>query len=174
MGDHAQPGFFGKIPSTGDFVGRGLPDSFRRSWDLWLTRHIAPRQKMAAHGPDGGLRFRLVSGGRVAAGVIVPSVDSVGRRFPVSLVLVASNLPAPDALDPWCDAAIALDRHQAPDDLWADLDALPVPSGDGPTDVLLLWTKGQEVLAADPVAPAQALDRLWPAGSTLQGGSDPC
>ena len=34
---------FGKLPATGDFVWRGLPDAFRKHWDFWLTRHIAPQ-----------------------------------------------------------------------------------------------------------------------------------
>ena len=37
------PGLFGKLPSTGDFVTRGLPAGFLRVWDAWLSRHLAAR-----------------------------------------------------------------------------------------------------------------------------------
>ena len=159
-----QSGLFGKMTATGDFVGRGLPDGFRRAWDHWLTQFVAPRLQQDMAGPAGGLRFRLVSGGRVAAGVILPSQDSVGRRFPLSLLLLAADLPGPAGLDIWCDAAVALDHSQLPDDLWADLDALPVPQGDGGRDALLLWAQAVPVQSADPVSPEAALDALWSAG----------
>jgi len=35
------PGFYGKMPATGDFVTRRLPGDFVRVWDRWLAQHIA-------------------------------------------------------------------------------------------------------------------------------------
>ena len=78
--DRPVAGFFGKLPATGDFVCRGLPDAFRKPWDSWLTRYIAPLQRGGHSFPQGGLRFRLPSGGHLAAGVILPSqLDSLPR-----------------------------------------------------------------------------------------------
>jgi len=34
-------GFFGKLPSRGDFVSRYLPKSFLEPWDNWLQTAIA-------------------------------------------------------------------------------------------------------------------------------------
>jgi len=34
-------GFFGKIPSLGDFVTRDLPREFLDAWDDWLQRSVA-------------------------------------------------------------------------------------------------------------------------------------
>ncbi|MCX7888230.1 MAG: type VI secretion system-associated protein TagF [Rhodobacteraceae bacterium] len=163
MDEDARPvaGFFGKIPATGDFVWRGLPDRFRQSWDAWITRHVAPALR-AGDGPAaGGLRFRLVSGGRAAAGVILPSEDSAGRRFPLSLVLTADDLPSPEALDPWCDAAAAAPRDSA-DGLWEALDALPAPEGPPPAGApaLWLWRRGGAPVEADPADPSAALAAL--------------
>ena len=33
--------WYGKLPSRGDFVSRGLPRSWSRSWDEWLQRGLA-------------------------------------------------------------------------------------------------------------------------------------
>lgn len=156
-------GFFGKLPTTGDFVSRGLPDRFRRNWDAWVTRHLAPRLRDGAGWPAGGLRFRLVSGGRIAAGVIVPGEDSAGRLFPLSLILIGPSLPAPDGLDPWCDAAaLAAKEHGLPDPLWDAIDALPqTEAGDAPgAPALLLWARGQVPHSADPADPSEALAAL--------------
>lgn len=157
-------GFFGKLPSTGDFVARGLPDGFRRNWDAWVTRHLAPLQRDGATWPAGGVRFRLLSGGRIAAGVILPGADGAGRQFPLSLILIGPALPGAGDLDPWCDAAAQVAAEQAlPDALWQALDALPEPDGTGPAaggPALVLWTKGQAPRAADPADPSGPLAAL--------------
>lgn len=155
-------GFFGKLPTTGDFVWRGLPDAFRRHWDAWLTRHIAPLLRDGATFPPGGLRFRLPSGGRLAAGVILPSEDRAGRQFPLSLLLIAEADMAVHQIDNWCDAALTLDRETCSlDELWADLDALSAPPAAGPaTGPMQLWTQGQPSISAQPQAPETALRQL--------------
>ena len=154
-------GFFGKLPTAGDFVARGLPHPFCRAWDGWITRHVAQRLRDA--GPPGGLRFRLCSGGRMAAGVVLPSQDRVGRRFPLTMALVGERMPAPGALDPWCDAAMALATHAlAADDLAEAIKALAQPDMTaapvGPA--MQLWTLGAPPIACDPARPGPALDRL--------------
>lgn len=153
---------FGKLPATGDFVWRGLPDAFRKHWDFWLTRHIAHLQRHGHAFPPGGLRFRLPSGGRLAAGVILPSRDKAGRHFPLSLLLLADGDLAPPQIDPWCDAALAL-KHEAldPDALWHALDALPFPAPGGPArGPMQLWTTGQPPVATDATSPETALRQL--------------
>lgn len=164
-------GFHGKLPATGDFVTRGLPTGFAAFWDGWTARHLAPRSEAW---PEGGLRLRLVSGGRVAAGVVIPGTDRVGRRFPLSAFVIAPELPAPDRLDSWCDAALAVLRRTqaealAPDDLEDRLGVLDRPSGSGPADPMLVWIRGQGALPCDPVAPGAVLDRLF----SCSGSSSP-
>lgn len=163
-GDDRRPvaAIFGKLPATGDFVWRGLPDAFRKHWDFWLTRHIAHLQRHGHVFPSGGLRFSLPSGGRLAAGVILPSRDKAGRHFPLSLLLLADGDLEPREIDAWCDAALALRPETlAPDDLWQALDALPAaePTGaaSGP---MQLWTPGQAPIETDPAAPEAALRLL--------------
>ena len=94
-----QPGFFGKLPARGDFVGRRLDQAFRNAFDGWLQKSIATskRQLGAAWLPaylnTPIWRFVLgpgLCGAAPALGVMMPSVDRVGRYFPL---VVAAQLP---------------------------------------------------------------------------------
>lgn len=160
--DRPIAGFFGKLPATGDFVSRGLPDAFRRHWDSWLTRHILPLMQKGLAFPPGGLRFRLVSGGRLAAGIILPSEDSAGRRFPLSLILIAKrDLPRPQ-IDAWCDAGLELLPGLTDiEAFWLALDDLPAPEPDGlARGPMQFWAAGHPAVEVDPMDPVAALDRL--------------
>jgi type VI secretion system protein ImpM len=157
-------GFFGKLPSTGDFVSRGLPDAFRRNWDAWITRHVAPLQREGLAFPEGGLRFHLPSGGRLAAGVILPSEDSAGRQFPLTLLLVADGGLTPAQTDSWCDAALGLLTSDTPDpdSLWHALDALPAAAPEGTaTGPLTLWTAGHQPQATTADTAEETLRQLF-------------
>ncbi len=92
------PGYFGKVASHGDFVARRLPPDFIAAWDLWLQagmRHS--REQLAERWLEIYLNspiwhFALGAGvcGRAAmAGVFMPSVDRVGRYFPLTLAACA-------------------------------------------------------------------------------------
>lgn len=162
-----EAGFFGKLPCTGDFVARGLPRAFCGQWDGWVTRHLAGLLKDGRAWPKAGLRFRLVSGGRAAAGVIVPGHDSAGRVFPLSLLLIGADLPPPDGLDPWCDAALATADPALRGDADADalldaLDAVPVPDGaGGAARGMQIWTAGQPPVPCDPTDPQAAINHVF-------------
>lgn len=100
-------GAFGKIPSIGDFFRLTPPPGFVRVWDGWLQELLLAGQ--GAHGPywDGYYmsapiwRFTLapgLAGPQKVIGVLMPSVDRVGRRFPLTL-MAALPTPGPAALD---------------------------------------------------------------------------
>ncbi len=100
----ARPGFFGKLPARGDFVSRRLDHEFRAHFDAWLQKSIATSQRQLAEAwMESYLnapiwRFVLgpgLCGSPPAIGVMMPSVDRVGRYFP--LVLAAQ---LPDCLSP--------------------------------------------------------------------------
>lgn len=89
-------GWYGKLPSRGDFVGSGLPRAWLRRWDDWLQQALAraARQLGAA-----ALRERLVAmpawqllvpaseaPAPAWSGVVVASADRVGRVFPLLVV----------------------------------------------------------------------------------------
>lgn len=87
-------GYFGKVPTRGDFVRRRLPHAFLEPWDAWLQGAFsASKAALADAWLDCYLtspmwRFCLsrgICGGGAAAGVLMPSVDSVGRYYPLML-----------------------------------------------------------------------------------------
>lgn len=93
-------GFFGKLPSRGDFIGRHLPKSFLEPWDDWLQAAMAEsRNQLGEAWRDSYCispiwRFAIGDGlcGSVGyAGVLMPSVDRVNRYYP--LVIAAPLTP---------------------------------------------------------------------------------
>lgn len=91
----AEPlGVYGKLPARGDFIARRLQRSFIAAWDEWLQDALLASQ--AALG-DQWLDLYLVSpiwrfalgagccGPATVCGAVMPSVDSVGRYFPLVL-----------------------------------------------------------------------------------------
>lgn len=113
-----QPGYYGKVPSNGDFISRRLPESFVEAWDQWLRAGIAAsRERLGQAWMDYYLngpiwRFAL-SGGLLGpaplAGVLMPSVDKVGRYFPLTVAAVLPSGSAPfqtvAGSEPWFRAA---------------------------------------------------------------------
>ena len=88
-------GFYGKLPSHGDFISRSVGDEFIDRWDAWLQAGIAQsRTDLGEAWLDLFLtspvwRFALapgVIGGGAFAGILMPSVDRVGRYFPLTIV----------------------------------------------------------------------------------------
>jgi type VI secretion system protein ImpM len=88
-------GFYGKLPSHGDFLRRRVSDGFVGVWDSWLQESMAAsRAALGDNWFDVYLtspvwRFACASGACGSApvlGVMVPSVDRVGRYFPLTLV----------------------------------------------------------------------------------------
>lgn len=87
------PGWFGKLPGMGDFAHRRLPPAFRNAWDAWLQDGLAGMRQRhadwAQHYLQGPLwHFALaqgVAGPAAWVGVLMPSVDGVGRYFPFTV-----------------------------------------------------------------------------------------
>jgi len=103
------PGWFGKIPSLGDFASRRLPDTFVRRWDRWLQAGLARAREDDGDWLSGYLvapirRFWLAPGVLGAAGwagLLMPSVDRVGRHFPLTLARPLQPLAAALAARAW-------------------------------------------------------------------------
>lgn len=164
-------GFYGKIPATGDFVGRGLPGSFVRTWDRWVAAHLAPLQSSGAWPDHLALRFILGFGGDVPmAGIVLPSHDRAGRRFPLT---VASPVPAPTsnlastaaewfaAIENVADAA--RQGEFSADEFAAMLAELPFPETQTegePVAGIALWIDGTRPVEVAPDHPIRALEPL--------------
>jgi type VI secretion system protein ImpM len=96
------PGWYGKLPTLGDFASRRLGQDFIEPWDLWLGQGMSAQREALGEGwLDAYLqspvwRFVLMPDvlalrpQRALAGILMPSVDRVGRYFPLT---IAANLP---------------------------------------------------------------------------------
>ena len=100
------PGWYGKLPTIGDFASRRLAADFIEPWDTWLAEGLAAQREdlgdawLAAYLASPTWRFVLMSDvleglspPRALAGVLMPSVDRVGRYFPLTLVADLADVP---------------------------------------------------------------------------------
>ena len=90
-----QVGFYGKLPSHGDFLRRRVSDAFVDAWDAWLrecltaSRAALGGQWLNVYLTSPAWRFVCAAGACGPApviGIAAPSVDQVGRYFPLTLV----------------------------------------------------------------------------------------
>lgn len=150
-----RPGWFGKLPARGDFVVRRLPPAFVEPWHAWCVQGLEAAQ--AALGADWLEAFLVapvhrywlapgVLGDTAWAGVWLPSVDRVGRHFPLTLALrrragtPQASWAAALGARAWFDALArvacgVLDLDATLADLEAGLAGLPpFDTGAGPGD----------------------------------------
>lgn len=116
---NALPGYFGKVVTHGDFVQRRLPLDFVGAWDRWLQNGLCHSRvalgtawlEIYLNSPVW--RFATaagVCGVHAMAGVLVPSVDRVGRYFPWTLAapVAAARAGSGAAALPWYDTLQSL------------------------------------------------------------------
>src|SRR5205814_3054836 len=112
------PGWFGKIPALGDFAMRRLPAEFTELWDAWLAESIeASEAELGQAWRNVYLRapiwrFMLapdIIDDRFWFGVLMPSIDRVGRYFPLTIVTPCAQPPQPPLalLETWFERATA-------------------------------------------------------------------
>lgn len=184
----AIPGWYGKLPSLGDFATRRLSMEFVKRWDDWLQDVLpASRAALGEGWLDAYLtmpiwRFALLPGliGQSGwAGVLMPSVDRVGRHFPLTLAMaLPSNAAAAYAVfegAEWFadleDTALSvLDPTRSADDLdgalvQCALAVRPAAEPDGAAGPLRALSS---VDAFEPLAEGEAL-RAWSESTGWQG-----
>lgn len=179
-------GWYGKLPSLGDFAARRLSDAFIAPWDAWLAERIA--QSQVRLGVDWLARYLTCPVWRFFAmpgaihpnlqdcwmGVLMASVDRVGRHFPLT---VAAAVPSPPITgeeigDVWhwlgaieSVALAALEFDHGVETLDAQLAALPVPRLPpcGPREGVL--SEAWQVASPDEIGArlAAAIAPLWQA-----------
>lgn len=114
-------GFYGKVSTHGDFVGRRLPAQLVQAWDGWLQACMQASQAQLGAGwlerylTSPVWRFAIapgILGPEGLGGVMMPSVDRVGRYYP----LMVGAVGAPPLLEwfqgnaSWYDAIEDLAR----------------------------------------------------------------
>jgi len=177
-------GFYGKLPSEGDFVTRRLPWEFTSVWDDWLQQGMqASREALGATWLERYLsapiwRFQVAPGVCGPAGwrgLFFASVDRVGRYFPLTLAFADGGATALAALsgqpEDWLaieDAALA---GLAPTLPVADFDrmmeALAPPAGAPPDPArprVCFYTAGSQ----DVPAHGMSFEALPPAASFVE------
>jgi type VI secretion system protein ImpM len=192
MASLAVAGWYGKIPALGDFAARHLAPDFIGQWDEWLQRGIAAsglskKEHLTTPIPNGlPWRFALmpgVCGNQAWVGVMLPSVDKIGRHFPLTIALALT--PHADIIrtifepqDWYCAveqvALSSQDGQCLPDDLERQLSAHPFPDysagGDKQlTQQLSTWWQRhqhQPLILTLPVG-ARVYDELADAGLQL-------
>ncbi|WP_287256252.1 type VI secretion system-associated protein TagF [Mesorhizobium sp.] len=171
--DMILPGFYGKMPATGDFVTRRLPGDFVRNWDRWLAQHIVPLFGQEAWPRSTALRFLAgpASFG-ASAGIILQSADRVGRQFPLSIIAQLPEAPVELAYaEAWFvgieDVAIAAQHGElTPDELEAALAGLPVPPverGEELISGMVMWTAYSDIFDIDPLSPKTTVEQIFAA-----------
>jgi type VI secretion system protein ImpM len=138
-------GAFGKMLDVGDFFRINVSGGFVRVWDNWIQQLLMEGQAQYGAGFDTHYmsaplwRFTLPAdkaGPSKIMGVFMPSVDRVGRRFPLTLILPLDT-PGPAALDHLREGALferledialsTLEDGMSKDRLEEDLQALEAP-----------------------------------------------
>lgn len=91
--------WFGKLPSIGDFVGRRMAHGLTTDWDYWLRSGLDQLRSDApdtwtqrfVHSPIWFFLTPACVTGVPACGVMAPSVDRVGRFYPLTVMALASE-----------------------------------------------------------------------------------
>ena len=105
---------FGKLPTHGDFVVRGISGLERDAWDMWASagleeaRAVLGPEFVARHDAAPPVRFSFGPGPfghGWRTGAFAPSVDSAGRRFIILLGALTPHAPTVGAIDQFASTA---------------------------------------------------------------------
>jgi type VI secretion system protein ImpM len=180
------PGWYGKMPCLGDFASRRLGTEFIERWDAWLQGSLAASREALGESwlelflNSPMWRFVLtpgICGENAWAGLLVPSVDKVGRYFPLTFALELAGkdatISAVFAAQAWFRALeqvglAALDALFSPEQLEAALQENPFTVDTRAPDsssgeALLAWARGGErspysLQVADPASLTAVVD----------------
>jgi type VI secretion system protein ImpM len=192
-------GVYGKHPAKGDFVEYGVPPALLRVVEGWLDKALAEARE--ALGPQWEqvwpraphLCFWLGEAiwGQPVAGVLAPSRDRVGRRFPLVWLASGADVPPPPVAGADVSWWTALSVHAAAMLARSDLaqpaallEGAPRPVGEGVAaftaaefwatrpgaDVAALWA---DVAQADHRSAAGSRSFWWVAGDAVQAAPAP-
>jgi type VI secretion system protein ImpM len=167
-------GFFGKLPSRGDFVRVGISRAVATAWDQWLQSVMPGAQAQLNEGWDDiwqaarSWRFAFgpgVCGPLPVSGLWLPSADKVGRRFPLMIAAEAA-LMTESLLYEAERIGVEAIRDAAPPELLAyrlGLESRPLPVAPSPGAAATRWWRPgmeeAEILEGDALPDAGLF--LW-------------
>ena len=162
----AAAGWYGKLPGLGDFAMRRLPPAFVERWDAWLQAGLQDMPHARRASDDSALapvrRFWLGPGVVDAlawGGLLMPSTDRAGRRFPLTVAQPMPALAQAIAARRWFTSVVAAMRftqgnEHTLDDFEECLGALlPPPLRPAP--------RADELLAAELLNTRAACSAWW-------------
>lgn len=177
-------GFWGKLPTRGDFLSLGLSRGFTEPWDAWISAMLAASREDlgagwgAAWSAAPAWRFCLrpkLCGPHAVIGLWLPSMDRMGRAYPITFAAEFTAALAPGPLaHAWLDAAEAAGRAALAEGLLPQTVATRLPEleadpdGTAPPAASWWWSEGSALLPADEMClaglPARAHFRAMLAG----------
>jgi type VI secretion system protein ImpM len=171
-------GLYGKLPAKRDFVALSAPREFLTVWEPWLQGGISASrlqldrdwQKVFLRAPIWRFWLGAELCGTTTAGAFMPSVDGVGRYFPMTVFAradIGSAIPPPefDAQAAWFESVerllLSILDDGADYEVFANaVDAIDPPStanSHAPVEGLARVADGAMVV---PVAPGELSDVL--------------
>ncbi len=93
------PAWFGKLPTYGDFIGRHMAQAFQGEWDYWVRSGLDQLRseepslwvERYTHSPLWNFICSSSFSGQPMCGVVAPSMDRVGRYFPIAVLAIAEG-----------------------------------------------------------------------------------
>lgn len=169
--------WFGKHPAHGDFVSRGMPDTLRDRMQDWLDGALGAWRMALGEGWadafDSAPMVRFWIGAQVMggglSGIMVPSHDKVGRRYPLIVAIGGINIPPPLEPEQVLHDALAdqIPAVLANPDLGSEItpaapmdDVLWAMNATGQTETVL-----SDIAAEDMCRASQTRSYWWIAGS---------
>ncbi|QKJ85678.1 type VI secretion system protein ImpM [Paramixta manurensis] len=94
MSHYPAIGWYGKLPSAGDFLQRRFPDALTKQWTHWFQVGLLNWQKSEEQRAGEARQFSnapvwnfvvppMLGGQLVQMGCLLPARDSVGRQYPI-------------------------------------------------------------------------------------------
>ena len=157
-----RPGWFGKIPSLGDFATRRLPRTFVEPWDRWLSTEMPDARLVLAEAWPAIYEqapiwcFSLGIGtvdDQAWHGILVPSFDRVGRQYPLTIAVGHPRQASITMTHRWWAALVASGRRALE----------PACGADGVDEALSVLT--ERVQSMEPVK------SMEPVPATLEEGT---
>jgi type VI secretion system protein ImpM len=167
-----RPGLYGKLPARGDFLSRRLDADFVAAWDEWLqgvmreSREVLGERWLECFLSAPVWRFALPAGMVSDAGwvgLLVPSVDRVGRYFPLTVAapIQEDGIDVPATLAralPWLDSIEALALDALKPEL--DFDAFDQRLAQSPLSIEIARKEGSSDDTV-PIGTPQAAFEVW-------------